>query len=209
MRKKLKVRVGMVILAIAVIAFILRLRSPSGEFVPVEYNSAVARFRNTIKTEWIRATDPEASRQFRLLEPVEYIASDQSIWQAKAGSIIDGASIPRAFWTIVGAPTTGPYRDASVIHDVYCDSKERSWEETHWVFRDACRAAGLGPWQANLLYLAVFHYGPIWTDDGILQQETVQVDDETATRMAEFCQENPDLSIDELHKLDPKIWEDS
>lgn len=114
----------------------------------------------------------------------------------------------RGFWTIVGAPTTDPYRDASVIHDVYCDSKERSWEETHWVFRDACRAEGLGPWQANLLYLAVFHYGPIWTNDGTLQQDTIQVDEETAAKMAEFCQENPNLSIDKLQKLDPKIWEE-
>lgn len=208
MRKQVKIRVGMVLLAVAIIAFILRLRTPSGEFVPVEYNSTVARFSNTIKTEWIRNVDPEESKKFKLLEPVEYIASDQTIWKAEAGSIIDGASIPRAFWTIVGAPTTGPYRDASVIHDVYCESKERHWEKTHWVFRDACRAAGLGPWKANLLYLAVFHYGPIWTEDGTLKRDTIQVDEDTASRMAEFCQNNPELSIDELQKLDPKIWED-
>ncbi|MAS94069.1 MAG: hypothetical protein CMO55_12810 [Verrucomicrobiales bacterium] len=192
---------------VSVAAFALQLRTPTGQFDPVDYNPDLAEFRGTVKAEWIRNSDPRDAKKFKLLDTIEYTASNGTTWTANSGSEIDGASIPRIFWTLVGAPTTGLYRDASVIHDVYCDSRERSWEETHWVFRDACREAGLGPWKANLMYLAVFHYGPIWDLEGNLQRAVQPVSPETAKKMRDFCRDNPDLTAEQLRQIDPRIWE--
>jgi hypothetical protein len=117
---KVKYKALLVIGLALSVALVLRLRVPSGDFVPVDYDDEVAEFQGTVKAEWIR---DGSSRKFRLLEPVTYVASNGTIWKAEAGSIVDGASIPQPFWTILGAPTTGAYRDASVIHDVYCENK--------------------------------------------------------------------------------------
>src|SRR5712692_9140850 len=38
------------------------------------------------------------------------------------------ASIPRAFWSVIGGPLEGQYRNASVFHDVACDQKIAAME---------------------------------------------------------------------------------
>jgi len=35
------------------------------------------------------------------------------------GFVFDFASIPKIFWSLIGAPATGKYREAAVVHD-YC-----------------------------------------------------------------------------------------
>jgi Protein of unknown function (DUF1353) len=40
-----------------------------------------------------------------------------------AGAIVGGASIPQVFWSIIGGPFEDKYREASVIHDYYCEQK--------------------------------------------------------------------------------------
>jgi len=90
----------------------------------------------------------------------EFFFSDPSSkkWSAPAGSVVDGASIPRALWTIIGSPYTGDYRRASVVHDVACleagnDKKKRRAADR--MFFHACRAGGCSIWQSMILYLGV------------------------------------------------------
>jgi hypothetical protein len=61
-------------------------------------------------------------------------------WNVPNGYKTDGASVPAALWALY-PPFTGSYRSAAVIHDYYCDNKERSWQDTHKVFYFAMRAA--------------------------------------------------------------------
>jgi hypothetical protein len=84
-----------------------------------------------------------------------------------AGAEIDGASIPKVFWSIVGGPYTGLYRNASVIHDYYCDVRTRPWKEVHRMFYDAMLASGVDKMKAKLMYLAVRFGGPRWDDQTI------------------------------------------
>src|SRR5262245_30471791 len=56
-------------------------------------------------------------RRMTLLNDYRFRDPKGEIWLAKQGSIVDGASIPRVFWSIIGGPLNGPYRNASVIHD--------------------------------------------------------------------------------------------
>ncbi len=58
-------------------------------------------------------------RAMELVQPFTYIDSHGVSWPVPSGVQVDGASIPRVFWSIIGAPFTGKYRDASVIHDYY------------------------------------------------------------------------------------------
>ena len=72
-----------------------------------------------------------------------------------------GPPIPRVLW-ISYPPFTGQYRSAAVIHDYYCDKKSRSWRDTHEVFYNATRAAGVKETIAKTMYAAVYYFGPRW-----------------------------------------------
>ena len=84
-------------------------------------------------------------------------------WVAPAGTTVDGASIPQALWSIIGGPFEGAYINASVIHDHYCTTRERTAHDTHRNFYYGMRAAQVPGWQAQLMHWAVSTFGPSWT----------------------------------------------
>jgi hypothetical protein len=102
------------------------------------------------------------ARIVELVAPFSFRDPKGKIWTVPPGARVDGASIPQAFWSVIGGPFTGKYREASVIHDHYCDTKSESWEATHRVFYDGMRAKGVDPVTANVMYAAVYRYGPRW-----------------------------------------------
>ena len=104
-------------------------------------------------------------RNMQLLQPFNYVDSHKVAWPVPAGIKVDGASIPSVFWSIGVAPYTGKYRDASVIHDYYCQTQSRHWKAVHRVFYDGMLARGVDPLQAKIMYLAVYRFGPRWDYD--------------------------------------------
>lgn len=111
-------------------------------------------FSGNPKTEWLIDANGE-DRDMQLLEDFFYIDPAGRTWPAPKGSIINGASIPRALWTTVGSPYTDDYRRASVVHDVACDTPSVSRKEADEMFYSACRAGGCNAAQARVLYLGV------------------------------------------------------
>lgn len=104
-------------------------------------------------------------RTMEIVRPFTYIDSHNVTWPVPARTQVDGASIPRAFWSMIGGPFTGKYREASVIHDYYCASKLRHWKAAHRVFLDGMLARGVDKIKAQLMYLAVYRFGPRWDFD--------------------------------------------
>ena len=84
-------------------------------------------------------------RKARLLNPISYVSVDDQGWPVPADTIVDGASIPRLFWTLIGGPFEGKYRNASIVHDCYCDTHDRSWRDTHRMFHSAIASPGAAP----------------------------------------------------------------
>jgi hypothetical protein len=52
-------------------------------------------------------------RNMELMAPFSYLDSHGVTWSVPPGTRVDGASIPGVFWSIIGAPYTGGYREAS------------------------------------------------------------------------------------------------
>lgn len=104
-------------------------------------------------------------RNMELAAPFQYVDSRGISWSVPMGTRIDGASIPSPLWSLIGAPFTGKFREASVIHDYYCRSRSRHWKAVHKVFLDGMNARGVDPMQARLMYLAVYRFGPRWEFD--------------------------------------------
>ena len=108
-------------------------------------------------------------RKVRLLAPLSYISAEGLAWPVPAGVLLDGASIPRAFWTLVGGPFEGRYRNASIVHDHYCDIRTRPWQATHRVFHMAMRCSGVPEAKAAILYYAVRRFGPRWPAEELVE----------------------------------------
>jgi hypothetical protein len=113
-------------------------------------------FSGEPRTLWL--TEGGDDRDMRVLEPFSYIDPSGTRWNAPVDSIIDGASIPRALWTLVGSPYTGDYRRASIVHDVACDlagGNSAMRRAADRMFYHGCRAGGCSVRQSIILYLGV------------------------------------------------------
>lgn len=97
-------------------------------------------------------------REARLLEDFEYIDAAGRSWKVPAGYVTDGASIPARVWSAGIGPYDGPYRDAAVLHDYYCEKKGlgRSWQDVLDMFRDAALERGTSDATVKLLYGGVY-----------------------------------------------------
>ncbi|WP_065204269.1 DUF1353 domain-containing protein [Shewanella woodyi] len=115
-------------------------------------------FVGRVVTHWL-AIEP---RKMLLEAPFSFVDKDGVTWTAPAGSVIDGASIPRVLWYLIGSPFNGHYRRASVIHDVYCVTRSRPHQQVHQMFYDACRADGVHKIKALAMYIALKVGAPRW-----------------------------------------------
>ncbi|MFD1466618.1 DUF1353 domain-containing protein [Hymenobacter caeli] len=113
---------------------------------------ALGTFSEDPRADWL--TEPD-DRRMRLLRDFWYDDPAGRRWPAPAGSVVDGASIPAALWSAVGSPYTGPYRRASIVHDVACDTPAVPRADADKMFYQACRAGGCSAAYAELLYAGV------------------------------------------------------
>jgi endonuclease G, mitochondrial len=68
----------------------------------------------------------------------------------------------RAFWSLIGGPFEGKYRNASVLHDVGYEQKTHSAEEVDRMFYNAMRCSGVGMVEAKTMYYALHRHGRHW-----------------------------------------------
>lgn len=118
-------------------------------------------YKGKIITEWL------GSVNMRLTEPIEYIDTEGLRWPVPSGTVVNGASIPKFLWSLVGSPLHGNYRAASVIHDHFCDVRTRSSDAVHKMFYSAMITSGVANSRAWLMYEAVNKFGPYWSDPGL------------------------------------------
>ena len=115
------------------------------------------RFEGAVVARW-----HDDGREMTLVEPFAYVDPRRVRWEAPVGAVVNGASIPRAFWSFIGGPFEGRFRNASVVHDVACVERSRAWQDVHRMFHDACRCGGVAAATATTMYYAVYHFGPRW-----------------------------------------------
>lgn len=128
----------------------------------------VGEYSGRVKAEWLTKT-----REMRLLEDFAFKDPECRVWAVPKGAIVDGASIPRVFWTVIGGPFDGPYRDGSVVHDYYCKVRTAPSEQVHEMFYHALLANGVDSNTAALMFYAVRWFGPRWE---ILKAVTLTTD---------------------------------
>ena len=118
-------------------------------------------FEGQLVVEWLE-NESGPDRDMQLVEPFAFHDGRGYEWSVPAGAVVNGASIPRLLWPILGSPFVGDYRQASVVHDHFCTLKNRRWQAVHRMFYDALLASGVGGLFAKILYGAVWAGGPRW-----------------------------------------------
>lgn len=116
-------------------------------------------FLDRLRGVFVRA---EPRPLFKLETDFRFKDPNGLLWTTPTGTEVDGASIPQFFWSLIGGPFEGPYINASVIHDHYCRTKERTAHDTHRNFYYGMRAAEVPEWKASLMHWAVSTFGPAW-----------------------------------------------
>ena len=62
----------------------------------------------------------------------------------------------------MGGPFEGKYRNASVLHDVAYDQKNKPPPEVDRMFYNAMRCSGVGAVEAKTMYYALLRFGRHW-----------------------------------------------
>jgi Protein of unknown function (DUF1353) len=117
------------------------------------------RHDGTLETRWIT----EDQRLMQITKTFSFTDQRGVEWPVPPGAMVDGASIPRFLWTVLGAPFTGLHRVASVVHDYYCVAQTRKHEDTHRVFYEAMLVSGVSSSKAWVMYQGVKQFGPTWS----------------------------------------------
>jgi len=125
-------------------------------------------FDGKVVAEW--KTHPGDDRAMQLVETFKYVDPSGKEWTAEGGYDIDGASIPRIVWTVVGSPYVGDYRRAAALHDAGYVKKLATKAETDLMFYYAMRCDGTHWFKAKVFYAAVVLFGgPPWDTKGANQ----------------------------------------
>jgi len=146
--------------------------------------AAGGQFEGRLITEWL-----DDGRNMKLIDSFAYRSPSQQLWPVPSGTVVNGASIPRFLWSLIGSPFGDKYRKASVIHDYHCEVQLRPSEEVHHTFYEAMLDSGVGASQAWIMYQAVLRFGPSWQvsasaacfkEDGSIDFENCAVNNQRA-----------------------------
>ncbi|NLR91655.1 MULTISPECIES: DUF1353 domain-containing protein [Flammeovirga] len=107
----------------------------------------------------------KGKRLMILEEDFSYTDDDGKIWLAPSNTELktelNGATIPRTLWSLIGSPYVGLYRRASVVHDFFVgegnnpDVSFLDRRKADKMFFEACKTDGCSWRFAAILYLGV------------------------------------------------------
>jgi hypothetical protein len=157
---------------------------------------------------YVEARWENDGRTMTLLSELRYTDPQGAVWIAPAGSVVDGASIPRSLWSLMGGPFEGKYRNASVLHDVAYEQKTRPHEVCDRMFYTAMRCSGVSAVEAGTMYYALRKFGRHWKAP---KAEPVKVGDDIVARAEEVRPAIPvnrgdiDTARDWIRNSDPSL----
>ena len=167
--------------------------------------SAFGYFPDPPQTQWL-----DDGRRMVLLRDFTFVEPDGKRWSASAAHVpirdddltIDGATIPPVFWSVVGGPYEGLYRNASIVHDAECTPPfKHRWQDVHRMFYRASRAGGTSEQVAKQLFAAVWHFGRRWTlaTEPASPHSLQRLSD--AHRLIAYILKNPEISTADIEAL--------
>ncbi len=158
----------------------------------------MAHYTGRPRFEW-----DEDGRIMTLLNRFAFVDDAQLVWSVPAMVRVDGASIPKFAWSILGSPFVGRYRKASVVHDWYCDIRTREWKATHRMFYEAMRTSKVSGAKARIMYAAVYYAGPRWDIVADYDAELA----ETVAAKTYSLDQSALAAIEQIERPEVTVWQ--
>jgi Protein of unknown function (DUF1353) len=190
-------RVSSIIFAAALLVGCAGDKTPAWVRGALKQQSKWGHYSGYVEARW-----ENDGRTMTLLSELRYTDPDGAIWIAPAGSQVDGASIPRSLWSLMGGPFEGKYRNASVLHDVSYDQKNRPHEVCDRMFYNAMRCSGVSAVEAGTMYYALRKFGHHWKAP---KAEPVKVGEEIVARAEPVNQGDINTTRDWIRNSDPSM----
>ena len=114
-------------------------------------------------TDKLVVTPMPDGKHWELLKPFRYYVGEENsdeVIYVPSGFRTDFASIPRPFWSLIGAPW-GKYGAAAVVHDwcyfrgILLYTRKRADE----IFYEAMGVLGVPEWKRRTMYVAIRIFG--------------------------------------------------
>ncbi|MEM9028125.1 MAG: DUF1353 domain-containing protein [Pseudomonadota bacterium] len=156
MRSQFSLRRHIVFPALAASIFLIA--TTLGKRSSIAQNQDFGRFEGELAIVQI-----ENRSEWKLLRDLTFIGPNGVVWTAPRGTIVNGASIPRAIWPIGAYPWDGVLGKPSVIHDHFWVTKSRHSKDVHRAFYDGLLANKASKFRAILAYAGVLLFGGRWT----------------------------------------------
>ncbi len=174
-------------------------KSPSWNAVAARPQHRWGYYSGNVETRW-----ENDGRSMTLLNELRYVDPDGVVWIAPAGSVVDGASIPRSLWSFMGGPFEGKYRNASVLHDVAYDQQTRPWQECDRMFYNAMRCSGVSAVEAKTMYFALYRFGRHWKKPRGIER-AIAVSDNTVPRAVPVNEGELEEAKSWIESADPSL----
>jgi len=97
--------------------------------------------------------------QFKTLSALSYRTKAGIIINVPKGFVTDGASIPRACWSIIGSPFTGKYKRAAMVHDWLYHELTTTRIYADRIFLEIMQERKVSLWKRLSMYRAVRTFG--------------------------------------------------
>ena len=187
-----------------ILAFVLTAcgghQPPAWDAVAVREKHPWGYYSGQVEARW-----ENDGRNMTLLSELRYTDPEGVLWIAPAGSVVDGASIPRVLWSLMGGPFDGKYRNASVLHDVAYDQKTRPWKLCDRMFYNAMRCSGVAATEAKTMYYALYRHGRHWKRPHFLPGAAVAEDEVVPRAIAVDEQEDIAATRDWIENARPSL----
>jgi len=138
-------------------------------------------------------------RQMKTILDFGFLDGEGVQWPVPPGTIVDGASIPTAMWSLLGGALEGKYREACAVHDYHCAVRSVNWQSVHRMFYHAMLVSGVSERRAKLIYAGVYFAGPRWEDNDSARPRQPDVSSLTAPAniLYALCRDPITLAVSE------------
>lgn len=106
------------------------------------------------------AVVPQPDDRWSFADDLVWVQDTGLTLTVPAGFVMDGASIPRLFWSTIGHPMEGEFVYAAGLHDWECCTRRTRSPIVHQRFREALKSEGVGAIRRAAMYRAVRLFGP-------------------------------------------------
>jgi hypothetical protein len=145
-------------------------------------------------------------RQMKTILDFGFLDEDGRHWPVPPGTIVDGASIPKAMWSLLGGPFEGKYREAAVVHDYYCAARSIDWRLVHRAFYRAMLVSGISTSRAKLVCAGVYFAGLCWEEKVVASvqvgQPAAAIQTSQANILYALCRDPVTLAVSEAIECD-------